>query len=272
MESEEIYRCGKCGFCLSSCPVYQKVLDEKVSPRGKVQLIKYFVEQRLPSTGYLKEIVSKCLMCGNCMDTCPSGLRHAPLFMRMRSEMIEDFGKKWDKKLLSHFLSHEVQLRLASKAMVSCRKIIHDKLAEQIKVGSIPLKRLPQMNPEPFREVYPEYNPPIGEKIGTIVYFTGCSTNYLFSNVGKSVIRVLTRMGFSVIVPKKQVCCGLPLFYQGDLNKASLNITKNIKLLKDDEFKTVIVDCATCGSALKNEYPAVHKCRQRDNCCRYKGP
>ena len=42
-------RCNKCGLCIPSCPVYQQVLTEAASPRGRVQLVKNYLEgKRLP--------------------------------------------------------------------------------------------------------------------------------------------------------------------------------------------------------------------------------
>ncbi|MFQ6079402.1 MAG: 4Fe-4S dicluster domain-containing protein [Thermodesulfobacteriota bacterium] len=41
------YRCNKCGLCISTCPVYQQLLMEEASPRGKVQLAKHFFEGNL---------------------------------------------------------------------------------------------------------------------------------------------------------------------------------------------------------------------------------
>ena len=118
MESEEIYRCGKCGISLQVCPVYEQVTDETAGPRAKVQLIKHYVENNLDTSKNLNTIISRCLMCGACTSVCPSQVGHETLFMRMRGNMVKDHGFDWWKRILFHFLSHEEQLKLASKAIL----------------------------------------------------------------------------------------------------------------------------------------------------------
>jgi glycolate oxidase iron-sulfur subunit len=120
-------------------------------------------------------------------------------------------------------------------------------------VGTIPYAKFPQLNKKSLREQYPEVITADKPK-GRVLYFTGCATNYLFENVGRSVIEVLTRLGIEVIIPKGQMCCGLPIFLAGARKMALKNIQKNIELFNRDDVDTILVDCATCGAALKKEY------------------
>jgi len=55
----------------------------------------------------------------------------------------------------------------------------------------------------------PEVNP-AAEPGETVLYFTGCATNYFFPNVGHSVIKLLNRMEWRSSSPGGQMCCGLP--------------------------------------------------------------
>jgi glycolate oxidase iron-sulfur subunit len=61
-------------------------------------------------------------------------------------------------------------------------------------------------------------------------------------------------MGVEVIIPKDQGCCGLPVFFSGERKTALIMIRDNLRLFARDDVDAVIVDCATCGSSLKNEY------------------
>lgn len=45
---EMVDRCNKCGLCIPACPVYQEILTEAASPRGRVQLVKNFLEGNIP--------------------------------------------------------------------------------------------------------------------------------------------------------------------------------------------------------------------------------
>lgn len=259
MNAEEVYQCGKCGSCLASCPVYLQLRDETASPRAKVQLIKHYAEQDLSSSGNLSDVVNRCLMCGSCTNSCPSGVRHDSLFMRMRTNMVADHGENWRMRIMYHLLSHEEQLRLAAGFVKFGRSVVFRSLAREINVGDIPMTRLPKFNAIPFRDRMPSRVEPDQEPAGTVVYFTGCATNYVRERVGYAVVKVLAKMGFRIEIPKGQKCCGLPMFFHGNLEGARKNILENVRLLNRSDVAAVVVDCATCGSALRREYGNVLK-------------
>ena len=257
--TNETVRCNKCGLCLSICPVYGQERQESLSPRAKVQLIKHYAEQDLESSSELRQIVSQCLMCGSCSAGCPSGVNHASLFQHMRSAMVEDFGQGWQKKALYHFLTHEQQMELAARFAHMGQRAALDKLFRDFKLGNIPIKSMPRFNDRPFRETMPAVIEPRGERCGTVLYFTGCATNYVFGDIGRDVVKVLTRMGYRVEIPAGQVCCGLPMALQGSSAMARKNILKNIDLFGRNDVMAVITDCATCGSAFGSEYVPILK-------------
>ena len=114
MSAETANKCGKCGFCLAVCPVYSAMGEEQVSPRAKIQLIRAFNEGKLESSELLKDLMSKCLMCGSCTAHCPSAVDHYPEFIRMRSEMIKDHREKVEIRSLVYMLAKESRLNLAA--------------------------------------------------------------------------------------------------------------------------------------------------------------
>ncbi len=257
MNTDEMYRCVKCGLCLMTCPVYREVLEEAASPRAKVQLIKHYAENDLQASERFNEIVSRCLMCGTCTVNCPSGVRHDVLFMRMRSSLVDDFGQNWIKKVIFHFLTHDNQLRWASKFAALGHNSVLDRLVQQVNLGHLSIKKLPRFSKTPFRDRTADILEPLVPVQGTVLYFTGCGTNYVYDQVGQATVGVLRRMGFQVEIPKNQTCCGLPLFFQGNVEKPLPMILKNIELFNRSRIAAVVVDCATCGSALRKEYAEV---------------
>jgi glycolate oxidase iron-sulfur subunit len=242
-------------LCLAACPVYRQECDETVSPRSKVQLARIVAEGGLAQSPQLMRIFSTCINCGNCTTACPAGVLHGPLFMRLRSCLGDQFGHSWVLRLLFHFLTHEQQLLLAARIARFGRNVVLEKLGNDLAIGEIPLKNSPRLNPHPFRAQMPAVVHPPGSVIGTIVYFVGCATNLTFGAVGESVVKVLTAMGFRVVLLRDQVCCGLPLIMHGALEKARENIVTNIRVLGEPDSTAIVVDCATCGSALRKEYP-----------------
>jgi glycolate oxidase iron-sulfur subunit len=233
--------------------VYKQLYFEGASPRGKVQLIKNVLEGKLEPSVNFHRLLFTCLLCETCTANCPSGLKVDRLMKAMRAELLGKFGLPWQKKMLFNLL---VSDRLLPFFLFWGRALGPSLLAlmpKDGKVGTIPYSKFPRLNRKALRDQYPE-RIPVSQAKGRVLYFTGCATNYLFEEVGRAVIHVLQRLGVEVIIPRGQVCCGLPIFLAGARNMALKNIRKNLELFNRDDVDAVIVDCATCGAALKKEY------------------
>ncbi|WP_051309425.1 (Fe-S)-binding protein [Desulfogranum japonicum] len=248
-------RCGKCGVCLAVCPVYKVLMEEQASPRARIQLIKAYESGRLPSSKLLKELINKCLMCGSCAANCPSGVDHYSKFMHMRAEMAKAHGDRIEIRSLVYLLAREQRIKFAANLAQKGQGMIPESLLKKCSFGSISADRLPNLNIKPFRSSMGETIEPKGECRGTVVYFTGCATNYIFESVGKATVGLLSQMGYRVIIPKEQTCCSIPMLYHGAVDQAGDNIRQNMNCLLVEEATSVIVDCPTCGAALKKEYP-----------------
>ncbi|MCP3940180.1 MAG: (Fe-S)-binding protein [Desulfobacteraceae bacterium] len=254
-----LQNCGKCGLCLGVCPVYRELKEEQASPRARLQLIKAFENNILESSPLLKQIISKCLMCGSCAIACPAGINHYEKFMDMRQKMVADLGENKEIKSLIFLLSKESRIRRGAGLIKLAQKLTPGWLANKYCMGNIPLKRFPELNPTPLRKKMAETIQPRGIKKGSLVYFTGCATNYIYEDTGLSMVGTLTHLGFEVIIPEDQTCCAIPLMFHGAQNLAVKNIITNIEALTTHKCDGILVDCATCGTALKNEYPALLK-------------
>ena len=255
MTKEMLQNCGKCGLCLNACPVYKLLKEEQASPRAKLQLIKAYDNNTLASSALLKEIVSKCLMCGSCTANCPSGIDHYSKFMEMRKKMVEDQGETPAIKSLIYLLAREYRIKFGANLARAGQKILPDSFAENYKLGNIPLNNFPTLNTTPFRKASDTIILPDKKQVGTVLYFTGCATNYLYDDTGFATIGILKHMGYKIIIPEDQTCCSIPLLFHGAADKAFKNITTNINAFKNHDVDAVLVDCSTCGEALKNEYP-----------------
>ena len=71
---EDIYKCVKCGFCLTACPTYLDTGLETESPRGRIALMRAVTEERLPLTNRIIDHWALCLQCRACEAVCPSGV------------------------------------------------------------------------------------------------------------------------------------------------------------------------------------------------------
>ncbi len=240
-----------------ACPVYKVLKEEQASPRARLQLIKAFENKTLQSSPLLKELISKCLMCGSCALACPSGINHYEKFMDMRQKMVKDLGETPAIKSLIYLLSKESRIRRGAGMAKLGQKLTPAWLANKHCMGNIPLNQLPGISRIPLRKKMTTAIPARGAKKGSLVYFTGCATNYIYKDTGLSMISVLTRLGYDLIIPQDQTCCAIPLLFHGARDQALENMVTNITALGAHECDGILVDCTTCGAALKDEYPAL---------------
>ena len=251
---EQVYSCIKCGLCMNTCPVYRQLYFEGASPRGKVQLIKKILEGELEISAYFSSLLHTCLLCETCTVNCPSGVDLNRLMKAARAEVVRKLGLPLEKLALYSLLSRN---RLLPFFMFWGRTLetpLRSLLLKEGRAGTIPATRLPRLNSRPLLDQYPQIVSPAGPRVGRVLYFVGCATNYLFENVGRAVITTLNSMGIEVIIPRAQVCCGFPAGQAGMRKIALRNIRQNLELFDPGDADAVVVDCATCGTALKKEY------------------
>jgi glycolate oxidase iron-sulfur subunit len=254
---DQVYNCIRCGLCMNTCPVYKQLYFEGASPRGKVQLIKKVLEGKLEPSDNFYRLLGTCLLCETCTVSCPSGVGLDRLMKTMRAALAHKFRQPWEKRAVLRLLSGRHLLPFVMFWGRALENPLRAFLPREGKVGTIPYAKLPRLSSKPFLSLYPEIIRPVGPQTGRVLYFVGCATNYISGNVGRSVISVLGRLGVEVIIPKGQMCCGLPICLAGARTAALKNIRRNIELFDPTNVDAVIVDCATCGAALKKEYASV---------------
>ncbi|MEX1315331.1 MAG: (Fe-S)-binding protein, partial [Desulfotignum sp.] len=147
MTDQPIQNCGKCGLCLSVCPVYQVLKQEQASPRARLQLIKAFEKKDLSASPLLKDLVSQCLMCGACKVACPSGINHYAKFMEMRQKMAESQPDPPAIRSLVYLLAKEYRLGMGAGLARFGQRLTPKFLADKYRIGNIPVRRFPKMNP-----------------------------------------------------------------------------------------------------------------------------
>jgi Fe-S oxidoreductase len=95
-------------------------------------------------------------------------------------------------------------------------------------------------------------------------FFTGCFIDFVDPAIGRSLINVLGRHGVEVVFPKKQTCCGIPVFMSGDLENGLDLLKINVDAFSPFELDAIVVGCATCGTALKESYQTLSEGESQD--------
>lgn len=252
---EDLYSCLKCAMCQPACPTYKVTRMERHAPRGRVQMVKKYLEGDLSVTKGLEEALMSCILCESCAEACPSGVRLDRVFENMRMELHEHLGTKFAKRALFAALRNPMLMRLGARIGYVGQKNFLVPLNVGLKLGKIPVNRLPSFNRIPFRTKIEEVVPAVGQRKARVLYFTGCATDLINEGVGHAVVNVLSRLGIEVIIPQDQVCCSVPVFLSGARREALPNVEKNLAILDRGDVAAVVVDCATCGGGLKKAIP-----------------
>jgi glycolate oxidase iron-sulfur subunit len=252
--ADAVSKCVHCGFCLPACPTYKVLQEEMDSPRGRIILMKSALEKEI-SIDEALPYIDHCLGCLGCVSVCPSGVEYGNLISpfrviaeNYRQRTIDDNFSRWvTKKTLPYpgrfyFVTKLGNLsRFLSPVLPTQFQPMLDMVPESI----------------PPRETLPEFVPAQGKKRGKVALQAGCVQQVLAQEINWATIRVLTRNGFDVVIPKNQGCCGALALHTGD-HQTAFDLAKH----NMDQFPTdvdaIISNAAGCGSAM-HEYPLLFK-------------
>ncbi len=236
--------CIKCGRCLSVCPVYKITSHERFSPRGKNDLIGLCLEGLLPNS-HIAEAVNACILCGRCKEVCVLNIDTPEIIKKMRRRL-------WPEQKLHLYRSFITEKFLAFLQSETKQKV-DTGIWWRLFALTRTLKFLPiSFASRPFLSNIPTPAPKDTLKTkGTIAIFVGCGVNFIYPHLGEILLKLLGAMGFNVIVPPTQTCCGLMACSLGDIQTASRLAQQNISAFTQTKADIIITPCASCYHQLK---------------------
>ncbi len=259
----QLQKCAKCGECRSVCPVFAELQRERYVARGKLALVEALAAGELPPSDPLREALNQCLLCLSCVARCGSGVPVDRIIKAARAEVVIERGLPLPKRLVFGLLaSGRGMLNLALQSGSLLQPILFRRIPESSGLRRrfpLPLidkeRYIPHLARHPFRTGVPEILPAADSK-DTVVFFTGCFTNYIHTQTAEAVVEVLNRLGVTVIIPKDQTCCGAPVEASGDVETALRLARRNLDVLSTGQSgnKKVVVPCASGGYMLKHVY------------------
>lgn len=261
----ELIRCMKCGNCMAVCPVYGTEVKESAVARGKIALGEAYLEGKIRDKD-LMNLIYNCLVCKSCMLACPTGVKYDKIILALRHKLAKDLGKPWVKKLAFWALTHPSLFDKGLKAFSKMQGFFLEKRGPKLRAPRAFLRTLgkrfdeyfvlPEFASKSFRDSTPEVVE-VSNPQATALFFTGCSINYLYPEIGDDILFVLKKNAIKTLIPKGQNCCGMPVMVHGDIEKAKELAKNNLDLFERINPEYIITGCASCGSALKHEYPMI---------------
>jgi len=242
----ELSKCVRCGSCKALCPTYDEDSSETMVARGRLALLSAFSSGQLRSSQILNDRIFSCTLCGACTGLCPPGVDIKEVMYHGRSLLKKTDKKRKYLRFFTNFWTK--QPKLSFKLLNMTQNLLFPYL---FKKGVLPF------NPEfPERQLKEALHViTVSKKKGRVAVFTGCTVNFLYPYLGESLINVLHGLGFEVILPAGEVCCGAPLRTLGLEEQARELAEKNVGIFSKLNVEAVLSLCPTCTLTLKTDYP-----------------
>ncbi|QWV94769.1 (Fe-S)-binding protein [Geomonas oryzisoli] len=259
MDFVKLINCMRCGMCLPHCPTYKETFLETASPRGRVALVRKFQEGELVESEKFLEYVSLCLDCQACASACPCGVNAGELVAEFRCERKQEQGlSTMEDLILRKLVPHPDRLEAATAPLRLYQRTGLQKVVRSLgllKVFPAALERmeglLPKLPEAPLRQTINEVTPAVGEQKGTVGFFLGCVMSLIFSEASLATVELLSSLGYKVVTPKDQKCCGAPNMLGHDIDGLKEAARFNTDLFQSQQLDFVVTDCGGCGAELK---------------------
>lgn len=244
--SEELSKCVQCGSCKAYCPTYSEDLTESMSARGRLALLRGLLNRQLNTSHILNERIFSCMLCGACESQCPTRVDITGAIYQGRRILSNLDRRRKYLRMLMRFCINRPMLSFRIARMLQ-----HTLSPYLFKTGKIPFNvSFPHAPLGNEQQVYKPH-----KKIGRVAVFKGCVINYLYPQLGISLINVLLHLGYEVVLQKGEVCCGEPLRGLGLEEDAVKLAEKNHSMFSKLSTEAVLSLCPTCIVSLNNHYP-----------------
>lgn len=242
-----VQTCVHCGFCLPTCPTYVALGEEMDSPRGRIFLMKEALEGRVELEDALPYL-DRCLGCLGCVTACPSGVAYGELITPFRAHAEERRRRSPYDRLLRWFvletLSRPRRFRWGARLGrigKLFRRIVPGRLGDMLDL-------LPDSLPaaKPLPEIFPAEGP----RRARVALVAGCAQQVLEPEINWATLRVLSKNGVEVVIPRTQGCCGALAAHTGDAKRAA-RLARNNLLAFPKDVDAILSNAAGCGSGMQ---------------------
>ncbi len=265
--------CNGSGDCRKShlsggtmCPSYMATRNEKDTTRARANILREILTNSAKENPFdseeIKEVMDLCLSCKGCKSECPSNVDMAKLKGDFLQHYYDANGVPFRTKLIANFTKLN---KLASTVPGLYNfTISNPATAPLIKkmAGFAPKRSMPKLHKTTLRKWYEKYktsrfgvHDPLPAR-GKVYLFGDEFTNYNDADIGMDAIRLLTKLGYDVIMPGHHES-GRTYLSKGLLKEARKIALENIGMLASlvsEEAPLVGIEPSAILS-FRDEYP-----------------
>jgi glycolate oxidase iron-sulfur subunit len=250
--------CMRCGLCISLCPTYKLFQIEAETPRSRVRTIDKIINGN--TTVYNEEIkhLNNCTQCRACETLCPSKMAYGRLFDLAREKRFNAGALERRGNFLTaigfKLIEHKPLLTAATVIIRLYQKTGLQHLIRKTGLLRVfKLEKAESLMPEADISNLAERYPTDKQHRGNVALFTGCISDHFDRKTLLASIKLLNVIGFDVLVPKEQTCCGAIHLHQGNTAIANKLAVLNTDVFNSLDVEAIIYTASGCGLML-NEY------------------
>lgn len=253
---KEIFQCVRCASCLNVCPVYTLIgghVYGHIYAGGIGAILTAF----LHGMKEFEQFHELCIGCRRCTTVCPGKIDIPGLIEELRIRKVNEKGlpflikQAFENVIGNRKLFHSL-LRLAA---VGQKPFQEGKLIRHLPLflaGLAKDRSLPAIAAEPLRDRIGKIAETIAYPKKRVVFFSGCTIDFVFPETGESVFTVLQDLNMEVLFPEGQSCCGKPVIAMGDVETTKKIARENIRALEEQNPDVIIAACPTCTETLQH--------------------
>jgi FAD/FMN-containing dehydrogenase/Fe-S oxidoreductase len=261
-------RCVGVGKCRrvdtgTMCPSYMVTREEKDCTRGRARLL-FEMMQRDVISGWKSEAVHDaldlCLACKGCKGDCPVNVDMATY----KAEFLSHYyaGRLRPRSAYAIGLIHWASLLAGSVPWLANFFTQTPLLASAAKAmaGIAPQRRIPPYASEPFKKWFQRRRGIHNESASdeskpVVILWADTFNNFFHPRTAQAAVEVLESAGYRVRVPKKNLCCGRPLYDYGMLDLAKHLLGQTLDALRSQirAGVPVVVLEPSCAAVFRDE-------------------
>lgn len=246
------------------CPSYMATGDETQSTRARANALRVALSNRGLLAGLsdpaLDEVMDSCVSCKACKTECPTGVDMTRLKAEWLARRNESRGLPRRSRLiantprLAQWASHLPRLSNWLLQSHAARVLLEHWFGLDRRVPP------PRLAKTTFRRWYwRDRRASAADATGPrpqVVYFADTWTNFYTPEVGQAAVKVLTLLGYEVLLPPA-VCCGRPLLSKGLLRDAQRLAEVNVEVLGPyaERGVPILFTEPSCASTFLDEVP-----------------
>lgn len=240
-------RCVGVGACRSDtgsmCPSYQVTRDEVHSTRGRARALGEMLRGESVTGGWQSketlEALDLCLSCKACSSECPVNVDMSTY----KAEFLHHHYKGRIRPMAHYAMGWLPLTSRVLEAVPGAARLANwilgframEELVKRL-AGIEPKRRMIHFAPQTLRKWFSKRAAQAAQAMAgverpTVMLWPDTFNNFNSPAVGRAAVEVLEAMGYRVILPDGQVCCGLTWHSTGQLTMAQRIISRTLDSL-----------------------------------------